>query len=144
MDTAIQDFRYAIRSLFNARGFAAVAIITLALGIGATTAMFSVVNAVLLRPLPYYQPQRLAEVTVFNPERPIPETPAGSMSYPDFEDVTVRNRSYSAVAAFTDSDYVLTGALANLCTRARKTFPRDVSASRGTADAWPRLSARRR
>ena len=62
MHTTIQDLAYAFRSLAKARGFAAVAILTIALGIGANTAMFTVVNAVLLRPLPYAHPGRLVMV----------------------------------------------------------------------------------
>jgi putative ABC transport system permease protein len=62
MHTTIQDLTYAVRSLLKARGFAAVAVLTIALGIGANTAMFTVVNAVLLRPLPYANPGRLAMV----------------------------------------------------------------------------------
>jgi putative ABC transport system permease protein len=62
MQTTIEDLTYAVRSILKARGFAAVAILTIALGIGANTAMFTVVNAVLLRPLPYAHPGRLVMV----------------------------------------------------------------------------------
>jgi len=62
MDSLFKDIRFGVRSLLKRPGFTAIAIITLALGIGANTAIFSVVNALLLRPLPFKEPARLAQV----------------------------------------------------------------------------------
>ncbi len=109
VDTVVKDLRYAFRNLTQARGFSAVAIVTLALGIGATTAMFSVVNSVLLRPLPYSEPERLVAINAFNTERPMPEIPEGSLSYPDYRDVAARNHSFEEVAGFTFTELPLTG-----------------------------------
>ena len=83
MDNLLQDVRYGIRTLIRQPGFAATAILTLALGIGATTAIFSVVNAVVLRPMPFDQPDRVVVVTNTNTKTGTRNT---TISGPDFFD----------------------------------------------------------
>src|SRR3954467_3414885 len=109
MSGIIHDLRYAVRQLRKNPGFTAIAVLTIALGIGATTAMFSVVNSVLLRPLPFAEPDRLVAVAEYNTHRPVPEIPNGSLSYPDFEDIANRNHSFAAVAAYSDNAYTMSG-----------------------------------
>jgi predicted permease len=104
MTTLIQDLRYGLRMLAKSPGFTAVAIITLALGIGANTAIFSVVNGVLLNPLPYWQPDRL--VALYSRD---PNFTRSSISYPNFLDWVRDNRSFSALAAYRNDDFNLTG-----------------------------------
>jgi putative ABC transport system permease protein len=104
METLLQDIRYGIRLIAKSPGFAAIAILTLALGIGANTAVFSVVNGVLLNPLPYPQPDRL--VAVYTKTKQFDHS---SISYPNFLDWVRDQHSFSALAAYRGDDYNLTG-----------------------------------
>jgi predicted permease len=99
-----QDLRYAVRMLAKAPAFTAVAILTLALGIGANTALFSVINSVLLAPLPFPQPDRL--MALFTQRVSFT---TGSISYPNFLDWQRNNRTFSSLAAYTPNDFNLTG-----------------------------------
>jgi predicted permease len=104
MGTFRQDFRYALRMLAKAPGFTAIAIVTLALGIGATTSIFSVVDGVLLNPLPYDHPENL--VAIYSG---VNDLDRSSISYPNFLDWVRDNRSFSQMAAFRQDDFDLTG-----------------------------------
>jgi len=107
MDTLLQDLRYAVRQLYRRPGFTTVAVLTLALGIGATTAIFTVINSVLLRPLTYGQPDRLVMVWERNNARPRDRNVVNADNYRDWKD---RATSFSALAAFTWSSTTFTGA----------------------------------
>jgi putative ABC transport system permease protein len=96
MDTVLQDLRYAVRSLLKSPGFAIVAVLTLALGIGANTAIFSVVNAVLLRPLPYADPDRLVMVWERNLQRSRDRNVISPGNYLDWRS---QSRAFSDIAA---------------------------------------------
>ena len=98
MDTLLQDVRYGIRTLIRQPGFAATAILTLALGIGATTAIFSVVNAVVLRPMPFDEPDRVMYVTNRNLKTGNRNT---TISGPDFFDWRAQQRSFDVLSYFT-------------------------------------------
>jgi putative ABC transport system permease protein len=98
MDNLLQDIRYGVRTLARQPGFAATAIVTLALGIGATTAIFSVVNAVVLRPMPFDEPARIMVVTNRNLKT---GNVNATISGPDFFDWRAQNRSFDVLAYFT-------------------------------------------
>ena len=101
-----QDLRYGARLLRKAPGYALVVILTLALGIGANTAIFSVVDAVLLRPLPYADPDRLALVYAQNPDRSLPRF---SVSYADWLDWRKQNRVFTDIALWMNGTSMLGG-----------------------------------
>ena len=105
MGTFLQDVRYAVRTLLKSLGFAAVAVLALALGIGANTAIFSVVKAVLLSPLPYPEPERLVWVRESNPGADIPDEPA---SAPNYNDWRTQVRSFDGLAAYANTALTLT------------------------------------
>ncbi len=94
----LQDLRYALRQLARSAGFTATAILTLALGIGATTAIFSLVNSVLLRPLPFPQQDRLMWLT--QQDHLLPGAAPESLSYPDYFDWRAQNRTFSGIATY--------------------------------------------
>jgi len=105
VETLFQDVRFGLRMLRKSPGFTTVAVLTLALGIGANTSIFSVVSAVLLRPLPYANPGQLVFVSEAKPEAGV----AGlGMSYPPFTVVQDGNRVFSAIAGFGRHALVLT------------------------------------
>jgi putative ABC transport system permease protein len=101
----LNDFRYALRQLIKSPSFTIVAIITLALGIGACTAIFSVVNVVLLRPLNYPQPDRIVTIRETN----LPQFPRFSVSPPNYIDWEKQTKSYEYLAAYSGARVNLTG-----------------------------------
>jgi predicted permease len=103
-DTLFQDLRYAFRMLRKSPGFTCVAVLTLALGIGANTAIFSAINAVLLRPLPFANAHRLVFVWATDRQRGVEEDVS---SYPNFEDWKAQSKTLEALAAFTTRSAVV-------------------------------------
>ena len=127
METVFQDLRFAVRTLAKSPAFTAVAVLTLALGIGANTAIFSAVNTVLLKPLPYPGSDRLVQVmsTGFRGVR-------FGVSFPDLRDLRALSLDFTGVAATTTQRYNLTGA----------GDPREVEAAAVTADLLEVLQVR--
>jgi predicted permease len=101
MDSFLRDLRFVARSMAKSPGFFVIVVATLGLGIGATTAIFSVVNGVLLRPLPYSQPERIVQVWQVNKN-------GGDVQFsdPNFNDVRADSRSLASMAEFTDNGTV--------------------------------------
>ena len=99
------DTRFAVRQLLKNYGFALTAIVTLALGIGATTAIFSLVNTVLLRPLPFPEPDRLMWMS--EQDHSAPGVTPQNLSYPDYFDWRTQNHTLSGIASYVSSDVVM-------------------------------------
>src|SRR5215212_1186888 len=106
MLTFWQDMRYGIRVLLKTPGVTFVAVLALALGIGANTAIFSVVNTVLLRPLPYDKSEQLAVAKNVNQKRGVTQS---SFSFLNFADYRAQNNSFDSLAAYNDTSSALTG-----------------------------------
>ena len=104
VETLLQDLRYGLRMLLKNPGFTTVAVLTLALGIGANTAIFSVVKAVLLRPLPFKDPARLVRVS-----ESVSKGVRSAVAYPNYADWRAQNRVFEEMAAFGDCEMILGG-----------------------------------
>ncbi|HEV1996130.1 MAG TPA: ABC transporter permease [Candidatus Acidoferrum sp.] len=104
LDRLMQDLRFGVRLIAKSPGFTAVAILTLALGIGANTALFSVVNGVLLNPLPYPKPEQLVTLAESKPN-----FDSGSISFPNFRDWRKDNRTFSRMGIARGHSFNLTG-----------------------------------
>ena len=128
METFWQDLRYGARMLVKNPGFALIAIMTLALGIGANTAIFSVVNAVLLRPLPFYSPERLLALGQTEAED---RNYLSQFSFRNFADLRQQTKAFERLAAYYNNNMTLTGQ--GEAARLRATV--------ATADLFPLLGA---
>jgi predicted permease len=124
----VQDLRYGARGFRRAPGFTLVAVLTLALGIGATTAIFSVVNAVLLRPLPYRDAERIVMVWMDNRPQQMPED---IHSWPNFADLRTQSDAFARLAAYAPLGYNLTGGCVGSACE-----PERVDAAATTADLF--------
>ncbi len=105
MDNFFQDLRYSFRMMAKKPAFTFIVVIALAIGIGATTAIFSVVNAVILRPLPYKNPDRLVMVWMNNTRMGIDQD---WHSYPNYADYRDQNQTFETIAAFNNRSFTLT------------------------------------
>src|SRR5215211_3863403 len=124
LDLMLNDIRYAARKLLRAPGFTAIAIFTLTLGIGATTAIFSVVNGIVLRPLAVHEPERVVAVQTTSAR----DGSATPTSAPDFLDYRAQSRAFASMAVVNNNGSVnLTGSGAD---------PEQLRSARVSADFW--------
>src|SRR5712692_3689681 len=120
LETALQDLRFAARMLRKSSGFTTVAVLTLALGIGATTSIFSAPHALLLKSLPYPDSKRLVYLWCRQPSRNIPELPP---SIPDYWDWQRDLHSFSAIAGYWGAEFAISGGPEPRRTLAVRAFP---------------------
>src|SRR5262245_59595213 len=109
METLLQDLRYGSRVLWKSPAYTAVAVIVLALGIGANTAIFSVVNAVLLRPLPFPEAERLVQVWHVPPQKSFPGATEFAVSAANYLDWKERNHSFEQLSIYSFRGFNVTG-----------------------------------
>lgn len=131
MQNLLQDLRYGLRTLRKNPGFAVAAILVLALGIGANTAIFSVVNAVLLRPLPFPHPQELVQIWHTPPQASFPGMKEFAVSAANYLDWAAENHVFKQTAIYSGAYYNLTG----------KGEPQFISARAVSAEFFPVLEA---
>jgi hypothetical protein len=103
----LNDIRYGLRQLWKHPAFTIIAVLTLALGIGANTAIFSVVNAVLLKPLPFPAPEELVAIGSVDLSETVSPPRLYSLGFPDFADFREQNRSFSSMAVYRDRTVAL-------------------------------------
>src|SRR5262245_6542524 len=132
MQTLWQDLRYGARMLLKKRGFTLIAVITLGLGIGANTTMFSVVNGMLLRPLPFNDPEWRAPLGQKSSKAGMEEL---GFSFPDFPDWRGRSRSLEEMALYAEDSFTLASGNAN--ERAER-----IEGARVTANLFPLLGVK--
>lgn len=112
VEVFLQDVRFAGRTLWKDRGFTAIAVLALALGIGANTALFTVMSSVLLRPLPYSAPERIMSIWYHEAGHPDARVP---FSYPDFEDLRANTGSFERVGGFALDTVVVAAVAVSRC-----------------------------
>jgi len=100
----MNDLKFALRQLHKSPGFTLVAVLTLALGIGVNTAIFSVINAVLLKPLPFPSPHELVAFGGHDRRDSNQSAPLNTLSFPEFQDVRSRNHSFAQLAGYRNRD----------------------------------------
>ncbi|HUQ80201.1 MAG TPA: ABC transporter permease [Gemmatimonadaceae bacterium] len=127
MESLLQDVRYAVRTLLKQRGFSAVAVVCLALGIGVNTVIFSCLNAILLRPFPYADPGAL--VVFSEGQAKEARRTGGALSYPDYVDYAASAKSFTSAGAYASRTFTLTGVAE----------PERVEGARVSASMFPTL-----
>ena len=127
MESFLQDIRYAVRALGKQRGFTGIAVLCLALGIGVNTVIFSCLNAILLRPFPYADPDAL--VVISEGETQQAQRTSGALSYPDYVDYAASAKSFASMGASASRSFLFTGS----------TDPERVEGARVSASLFPTL-----